>query len=152
MALMTTAEVKAFLRETSSTYDTLIGIYIPIIEADICEYLNNYFEDNVIFIENNSGLAFTRGSTATSSTQADYITDDNQNFSTAGFAVGMDVIIAGGSNHGIHTIAALTSAVMTMTSTGIFITQDQDASYNQVGRIRISRIKWEDRLSRSRPR
>jgi hypothetical protein len=146
MALLTTAEVKTFLRITASDYDTLIGVYIPLIEEDICEYLNTYFEDNVIFIERSGGLAFTRGNTATSSTLADYITDDNQDFSTAGFAVGMDVIIAGGSNYGMYTIKALTTAKMTMDTTGVFITQDQDASFNSVGKIRISRQKWPSAL------
>jgi hypothetical protein len=142
MALMTTAEVKAFLRETSTTYDTLIAVYIPLVEDDICEYLNNWFRDRVIFVESGSGLAFTRGNTATATTQADYITDDNDRFSTAGFAVGMDVVIDGGSNYGKYKIKTLTTAVMTITDTGEFISQDQDASYHSVGRIRISRIVW----------
>ena len=142
MALMTTTEVKAFLRESSSTYDTLIGIYIPLIEEDICSYLNNWFRDRVIFVHANSGLAFSRGNTATSSTQPDYITDDNQYFSTIGFSAGMDVVISGGSNFGIYTIKTLTSAVMTITDTGKFIDQDQDASYHNVGPIEIARIIW----------
>jgi len=146
MSLMTVAEVKTFLRLTDTTYDTLITYYIPIIEEDICEYLNNWFEDNVIYIDTGSGLAFSRGNTATGTTQADYITDDNQDFSTAGFAAGMDVVIMGGSNGGVYSVASLTTAVMTMTCTGEFIDQDQDDSFRTVGNIRISRMRWPEAL------
>jgi len=146
MALMTKEEVRAFTRETSLTYDTLIDTYIPLIEEDICTYLDNWFQDNVIYVEASSGLAFSRGNSATATSQADYITDDDDRFSTAGFAVGMDIAIAGGSNNGIYTIAGQTTAVLTMTDTAVFYDQDQDASYNSVGRIRISRMKWPSAL------
>lgn len=146
MALMTATEVKAFLRITATTYDTLIATYLPIIEKDICEYLNNYFDDRVIYVQHAGGLAFVRGNTATSSTQADYITDDNQDFSTAGFVGGMDIAVFGGSNYGIHTIDTVSSGTMSLTSTGVLVSQDQDASYNTVGAIRIARIKWPTEL------
>jgi len=146
MALVTVAEVKTFLRETSHTYDTLIDYYIPIVQDDICAYCNTYFTDPAIFVEHSSGLAFTRGNTATGTTQADYVTDDNQDFSTAGFAVGMDIAVQGGSNWGLYTLAGQTSAVLTMTSTGEFVTQDQDQAYNTVGTIRISRVVWPSAL------
>ena len=146
MALMTVAEVKTYIRETGTDYDALIALYIPLIEDDICEYLNNWFEDRVIFVERSGGLAFSRGNTATATTQADYITDDNDDMSTVGFAAGQDVAIAGGSNYGIYTIASVTTAVMTMTSTGVFVDQDQDDSFHSVGRIQISRMIWPNAL------
>jgi len=120
MALMTTAEVKAFLRETSSTYDTLIGIYIPLIQEDICTYLNTWFQDKAIFVEYSSGLAFVG-----SCSSRDYITDDNQNFTTAGLTSGMDIVVDGGSNYGFHTLSSgQTSALLNMTSSGVFGDQD----------------------------
>jgi len=146
MPLMTKEEVRAFTRETSLTYDTLIDTYIPLIEEDICTYLNNWFQDNVIYVEASSGLAFTRGNTATATSAADYITDDDDRFSTAGFAVGMDIAIAGGSNYGLYRITGQTTAVLTMATTGEFVSQDLDASYNSVGRVRISRVKWPSSL------
>lgn len=146
MALLGSTEVKDFLRETSTGYDSLIATYLPIIEEDICTYLDNWFQDNVIFVDTGGGLAFTRGDTNATASDADYITDDNDQFSTAGFAAGQDVAIEGGSNHGIHTIVTVTTAVMTMDSTGVFVSQDQDASFNNVGMIRISRMKWPDWL------
>lgn len=143
MALMTTAEVKTFLRETSTTYDSLIAIYIPIIEEDICEYLNNWFEDKVIYLDGTGNFEFT---SATATDSPDAVTDDNEDFSTAGFKSGMDVAIRGGSNYGIYNITALSSAKMTLNTTSAFVGQDQNESYHSVGRIRISRIHWPDAL------
>jgi hypothetical protein len=146
MALLTTAEAKTYLRITSDTYDSLIAEYIPLIEEDICYYLNNWFEDKVIFVSKSNGLAFSRGNTSTGTTQADYVTDDDDDFTTAGFRAGMDVAIRAGSNYGIYTLASVSTDTLTMTCTGEFEDQDQDASYNTVGRIRISRMVWPDRL------
>lgn len=147
MSLMTTAEVKAFLRETSSTYDTLIATYIPIIEQDMCTYLNNWFQDPVVYIKTSAGLAFTKGTTGSTGDSRDKIVDDNQKFSTAGLSSGMDVAISGGSNYGIRTISSgQTSATLYMTGAAEFIDQDQDASYNTVGGVKIARVIWPDAL------
>lgn len=146
MALLTTAEAKTFLRITDTTYDTLIAEYIPLIEEDICYYLDNWFQDRVIFVDHAAGLAFNRGNTATDTVEADTITDDNEDFSTAGFAAGMDIAISGGSNYGIYTLASVSSGTLTLTSTGEIVDQDQGASYNTVGSVRISRIVWPDAI------
>ena len=139
MALVTLAEVKAFIGETSTTYDTLISTYIPIIEEDIVTYLDNCFADKAIFVEAGSGLAFVNG------TSRDYITDDQTNFTTVGFTSGMDISIAGGSNYGLYAISSgLTTAQMNVGTTAnkVFVDQDQDTSYHAVGTIRISRTDW----------
>ena len=118
-------------------YEDNIARLIPQVEYDLCSYLNNYFDDPAIFVHHGSGLAFVGQTTA-----ADYITDDNDDFSTAGFAAAMDVIIRGGSNAGIHTIASVSSGTLTLNSTGVLISQDQDVAYNAMGGIKIARIKW----------
>ena len=134
-ALSTWGTVKVSYKYNS--YNDDIDAMIPVVEKDICEYLNNYFEDRVIYVSKVGGIAFVGNTTG-----ADYITDDESDFSTAGFVAGMDVAVRGGSNYGIHTIAAVTSNKLTLASTGILVDQDQDASYNVVGGIRISRIAW----------
>ena len=139
MALVTLAEVKAFIGEASTAYDSLISTYIPIIEEDICTYLDNWFEDKAIFVEAGSGLAFVAG------TSRDYITDDNTNFTTVGLTSGMDIAVSGGSNYGLYSISSgLTTAQMNVgtTSNNVFVDQDQDLSYHSVGTIRISRVDW----------
>lgn len=144
MALLTVAEAKVFLgiASTVTTYDAIIAIYIPLIEEDITDYCNTWFQDKAIFVEYSAGLLFSG-----SCSSADFITDDNENFTTAGLSSGMDIAVDGGSNFGIHTISSgQTSALLRMTSTGVFVDQDQDASYNTVGAIRISRIDWPSNL------
>jgi len=146
MALLTLAEAKAFLGISTGTtnHDALIGTYIPLIENDICDYCNNWFQDKAIFVEYSGGLAFV----GTCSSR-DFITDDSQNFTTAGLSSGMDIAIDGGSNYGIRNISTgQTSAVLNIgtTSNKVFVDQDQDASHNTVGTIRISRIDWPSNL------
>lgn len=151
MALMTVAEVKAFIRETSTTYDTLIATYIPIIENDICTYCNNWFQDPVIYRESGSGIAFVRGDTDTTDSEADSITDDAAEFSSqptgAGFRGGMDIAVDGsGSNYGIYELAGVSSGTLTLTSTGVLESLDQDSIYRSMGKVRISRINWPEQL------
>ena len=116
-------------------YDGDIDNLIPQVEEDVCEYLNNYFEDNIIYVNKVSGLAFVGGG-------PDTITDDNADFSTAGFESGMDVAVRGGSNYGIHTLAGVTAGTLTLDSSNALVDQDQDVSFNHVGGIKISRINW----------
>jgi len=139
MALLTLAEVKEFLGITSTGYDSLITTYIPIIEEDICTYLDNWFQDKAIYVESGSGLAFVDG------TSRDYITDDQSKFSTVGFTSGMDIAVDGGSNYGLYSISSgPTTAQLNIGTTAnkTFVDQDQDLSYHSVGSIRISRVDW----------
>ena len=124
-----------------NSYNDDIDNMIPVVEKDVCDYLNNYFEDRIIFVQYNGGIAFVKGAT-----EADKITDDNQHFSTAGFVAGMDVAVRGGSNAGIYTLAAVSSGTLTLDSTGAILSQDQDNTYNPAGAIRISRIGWPEEL------
>lgn len=156
MPLMTSTEVKEFLRISTAitTYNTLIGKYIPIIEEDICEYCNNYFQDRNIFRRALGGIAFVRGDTLATSSQADTITDDDAELSTnsgAGFKAYDDIVVEGTwVNDGIHTISSKSSQVssgtLTLRSTGVLRTLDQDDYYTgggqRIGAILISRIDW----------
>ena len=150
MALMTRAEVKQYLKVTSTADDQLIDAYIPVIEEDLCEYCNNYFQDRFVYRSAVGGIAFVRGNTATATTTADTITDDDKELSTnsgAGFRAGMDIVVEGTwANDGIHTIKSLTSATLTLESTGELIGQDQDSYYTgsgqKIGAILISRVNW----------
>jgi hypothetical protein len=153
-----TAALVRYVTYKYNKYDSDIALLIPQVEYDLCSYLNNWFEDQTIYVHQGSGLAFTKGTT-----EADKIVDDNQDFSTAGFVAGMDIVVRGGSNAGIHTLAAVSTAQLTLTSTGILVSQDQDVSYNVIGGIKISRIQWPQeikpylaqmvwyRLNRSKP-
>lgn len=145
MAIITTAEVKTLLSLTGSVYDTAIAALIPYVQADLCEYLNTYFQDGYVYRKSGSALVITRGATSSGTTQADKMTDADALFIAKGFLSGMDVAIEGGySNVGIHSIASLDASTMKFTSTGTLISQDPNSTLdnNYIGTLLISRVNW----------
>ena len=140
MALMTTAEVKAILGITASTYDTQIATFIPYVEKDIIDYLNNGFQDGYVYRQSGSEFAF-----APDTSTGDYITDGDSDFLNRGFLAGMDIVIEGGySNTGKYTIASVTANKIVLTDKGTLIAQDMGDTNddNQIGNVKISRVKW----------
>lgn len=138
MAVIASTEIDDLLNLAASTArEDAFDRLIPMVQADVCEYLNNWFEDDVIYREASGGIAFVKGA-------PDTITDDESDFSTAGFAAGMDIAVRGGSNKGIHYLAGVAAGTLTLDSTNSIVSQDQDASYNLVGIIKISRVDWPD--------
>lgn len=140
MALMTTAEVKNILRLTDSTYDGDIETFLPYVEDDIIEYLNNGFQDGYVWRESGSAFAF-----APDTSTGDYITDEDAKFGERGFTAGMDIVIEGGfSNVGLYHVDAATDSQLTLSEKGILIAQDQNDTTddNYIGSVRISRVKW----------
>lgn len=141
MALMTTAEVKTILGITSSTYDTQIAYFIPLVEDDLLEYLNNNFPDGYVYKESASELAFVRGDSDTT----DYISDTAAEFLVKGFLSGMDIVVeGGGANVGHYHVDSASTGKLKLTEYGILIDQDQDdtSDDNCIGNIVISRVKW----------
>ena len=144
MALMTTAEVKSILGITASTYDTQIEFFIPYVERDIIDYLNNGFQDGYVYRQSGNKFAFTPDTSS-----GDYITDGDSDFVNRGFVADMDIIIEGGySNEGKYNVSAVTAGQLTLSEKGILITQDQGDTKddNYIGNVKISRIKWPDAL------
>jgi hypothetical protein len=140
-------DVKDILGLTGTTYDEQIEIYMPVVQDDICDYLNNYFEDPIIYKQSAAAFEFVRGTTGTTDVSADYITDTNADFSTAGFTTDREFDICvrgGGGNAGIHHVASMTTAggKMTLDSTGVLVDLDMDNSYQSPGAVRISLVNW----------
>jgi len=145
MALMTTAEVKRILGITASTYDSQIAFFLPIVEDDLIDYLNNTFSDGYVYKESGSAFEFVRGDAST----ADYITDTEAEFLEKGFLSGMDIIVqGGGANVGLHSVSSASTGRLLLSETGILINQDQDdtSDNNYIGNITISRVKWHNAL------
>ncbi len=136
MAVMGATEIDDILNLSASTAreDDFTRL-ILLVQDDICEYMNNWFEDNVIYRDAAGGIAFVKGA-------PDTITDDESKFSTIGFAAGMDVAVRGGSNKGIHNLAAAVAGTLTLDTTNAVIDQDQDATFHLVGSMTISRMDW----------
>lgn len=142
MPLLTVAECKSLLGLEDNTYNERIAIMLPLVEQDIAEYCNNWFADTAIYRASGSEFDFVRGSTMTSSTQADYILDAADDFSTAGFRSGMDVVVLGGSNQGYYRLAAVSTDRLTLTSTGEIEDQSQTTYYIWPGKMAIARANW----------
>ena len=140
MAIMSYTEVKSILGVTSTAADSQIATLIPYVENDIIDYCNTAFQDPVIY-HDGGAIAFVRGDTGAASS-ADRITDDYDYFTTCGFRAGMDIFVEGGSNHGLYTLAAVTTDQLTLTSTGSIEDQDQSTFHNSPGNIKISRVNW----------
>lgn len=138
---MTTAEVKSILGISASTYDTQIAFFLPIVEEDLIDYLNNTFSDGYVYRESGTALEFVRGDSDT----ADHITDTDAEFTEKGFLSGMDIIVqGGGANVGLHTVSSASTGRLLLSEYGILINQDQDDTTddNHIGSILISRVKW----------
>ncbi len=145
MALMTTAEVKSILGITDTADDTQIAAFIPFVEDDLIDYLNNSFQDGYVFRETGSDFAFVRGDSDTT----DYISDTSAEFVEKGFLDGMDIVVeGGGANVGLYNISSASTGKLKLTEYGILIDQDQDdtSDDNAIGNVRISRVKWPNAL------
>jgi hypothetical protein len=145
MALMTTAEVKSILGITASTYDTQIAFFIPLVEDDLIDYLNNTFSDGYVYRESASAFTFVRGDSDT----ADYITDTEAEFLEKGFLSDMDIIIqGGGANVGLHTVSSASTDKLLLSEYGILINQEQGDTKddNYIGSVLITRVKWPNAL------
>lgn len=140
--ILTVAEAKNLLGLTDNTYDQRLRVLIPYVQRDMVDICNNAFGDTVIYRYSHGAIAFARGSTLTSSTDPDTITDDEQEFSTIGFRAGMDILVAGGSNEGLYTLANVSSGTLTLTCTGELENQDGATNHWDPGPITIARIKW----------
>ena len=142
MSIITVDECKNILGLANNTYDEQIRTMIPYVQEDVIQHCNNHFGDSVIYRQAHGGIAFVRGSTLTSTTDPDTITDDEDEMSTAGFRAGMDVIVLGGSNEGVYTLAGVSTDTLTLTSTGDIEDQDGSTNYRDPGVIHIARVRW----------
>ena len=140
--ILTLDECKMILGITVNTYDEKIRQLIPYVQDDIIYYCDNPFDDPTIFVQCSIGLDFYRGNTASATTSPDYIHDNIDRFSTVGLTDGMDIVIVGGANEGVHTIASVSTDTLKVTSTGVFVGQKQTAYYRSPGTIRVARVRW----------
>lgn len=153
MAVMKATEVNDILNLTASTSrnDDFTRL-IKYVQDDICEYLNNWFEDPIIWREGGSAIEFVRGNTDTATTQADYITDTEAKLSSVGFSTGYeyDIMVRGGgrANAGIHHVVSLSTAggTFTLDSTGTLGDVDLSDMQNYAGGCKISLVGWPNAL------
>ncbi len=147
MPVMLATEVNDILNLSASTVrNDKFTMFIKYVQEDVCEHLNNYFEDPVIYRDGGEAIEFVRGDTG-APVVADYITDTEARFSSVGFSTvnAYDIAVRGGSqNAGIHHVVSQTSAggKMTLDSTGVLYNHDMDAMQHYAGGCKISLIMW----------
>lgn len=110
MAIVSTTEVKTFLgiASTDTTYDTLIGAYLPIALQEFFDYTNNFFDNNAVRLVTSNITASSSGLT---------LVVTGTNFSTWSFVSGDEIRVRNSKrNDGFYTAATVSSATMTMTS------------------------------------
>ena len=107
--LLNTTDVKAFLNlsTSSTTYDTAIALYIPVILDDIVAYTRNkFFEsnhwvDNTGFVVSSSNVTITLPSDSTSNWEKELQADDTIYLNGFWF------------NDGYYSVSSLTTSVIT---------------------------------------
>ena len=142
MAIITLDEVKDILSIDGDSYDNDIDRLIPYVQDDVCEYCNNYFQDQYVYRDSPSYISFVRGTTGDS---GDVIKDADSLFLEKGFLSDMDITVEGGySNAGIHHVTSAAAGQLKLDSTGELISQDpaDTLDNNWIGDIKISRVKW----------
>ena len=123
-----------YVSYTYNDYDSYIDDLIPIVQADIVEYLGNTFPDENTRYE---GSHFELLSSDVS------VNDTEEDFLIEGFSTGMDIALEGSyRNVGIYTISALTSAKMRLTSAQDTILAENSTAEYGGNNIRLTRIKW----------
>ena len=129
------AECKRLLRETDDEYDSEIEVMIPIAQEDLCDYLDNYFQDEEITYTF-SGGAFVKG-------DPDTITDNDSEFVKKRFASGMDIVVEWcRPNNGIWQLSTVAAGTLTLTSSNELVSMAYDDTDYPLGTIRISRVAW----------
>ena len=147
MAVIKTTEIEDIIGLAHSTKrDDRIKTLLPMVQEDVCEYLNNYFEDPIIYYDGDGAIEFVRGDTGVG-VVADYITDTQAKLSSMGFSTDYEydiMVRGGGPNAGIRHVVSLTSAggKFTLDSTGALYNVDMDDMTNYAGGCRISLITW----------
>ena len=113
MAILSTTDLKILIQETSTTYDTLIGMLLPICLTDFFDYTNNYFDNNAVIIQNASVVASSSDRT---------LIVDGTNFSTYSFASGDEIRVRNSArNDGFYTAATVSSATITVSSSSDYV-------------------------------
>jgi hypothetical protein len=121
-------------------YDELITYLIPIVERDVCEYLNNYFEDKQTRYQ--SGFDFIPKGTSNA-----YIFDSDSKFSSYGFTSTMDFIVEGSRrNCGLYHASNLSNSKMYIGSTEDFTSEKSSYANYASASVRLTRVRWPEAM------
>ena len=125
-------------------YDDLIDTLLPQVQADVLDYLNNYFQDSETQYASGDFKIIERAGSS-----HPQITDTaNSEFVKWGFQADMDITVAGTPrNAGVYTISAISTSVMKLSSGDTLLEESSTVDYGG-NVIQINRIKWPPGLKR----
>ena len=127
------------------TYDELIRALMPIVEHDVCSYLNNWFIDEATEYSGGDFKLIAR-----SGSSHPCITDTaNQEFLKWGFTDSMDIVMTGTPrNAGIYRISSAAAAKLKLSSGDTLLAESSTVDYGGHV-IQINRIKWPVEVKRA---
>ncbi len=108
MALITVAQTKSILGITASTYDTQLGVLIPLVSYQVVYSIcQNRFVNNKITIQNSTFTFANSGAT---------IVDSLAQFIVSKFPTGTGDIVLGGSlsNDGLYEVTSVSAGTITL--------------------------------------
>lgn len=103
--IATLTEVKNILDITDNLKDAQITTFLPIVQDEIIEYLNNYFITNVYY------------ATQSISFSASSILDSGNGFITNGIITGNIFVDGSKYNDGLYTVSNVTTGALTISET-----------------------------------
>lgn len=128
-------ELKNIVGHTEDDHDQEIDVLIPIVQEDLCDWLDNYFPDPLITYTA-SELSFVSG-------DPDTITDNQSEFVKKRFAAGQDIAIAGNHpNEGIYQLDGVAAGTLTLSTSNELVSCAYDDTDYTPGGSTIFRIKW----------
>lgn len=141
MPILSTSEVKTLLQISVSTYDTLIGVLLPICEEAIINYCNNHFIDTYEGINGITPTIYTYGNTFSFLNSDNSINNTDKDFTSMNFNVDDNVRIYNSlHNNKVFKIASIATTKITFDSDISITDEDNDNT------IVIGRVKYPDPL------
>lgn len=115
MAIASTTEIKSLLgiASTDTTYDTQIGVFLPIVIQEFFDHTNNYFDNNAVRL-------ITSQLTASSSDLSFVFSGGS--WSTYSFADGDEIRVQNSKrNDGFYTIESVSSGTLTLSGSSVYV-------------------------------
>lgn len=132
--LCTVEESKTILRRDDYDDDNTHEVLLRYAQADLVEYLDNYFVDSLITYRSGS-LSFVPG-------EPDTIIDADDQFVAKGFTSGDVVIEWAHANTGIHEVASVSASTLTLSSDNELVAMSYNDADHPIRQVKISRVNW----------
>lgn len=135
MPILSTSEVKTLLQISVSTYDTLIGILLPIVEEAIINHCNNHFIDTYEGILGTTPTVYVYGNTFEFINSDNSVNNTDKDFTAMDFQVDDNVRVYNSlQNNKVFKIATIAATKITF-DTDITIKDEDNDNTVIIGRV-----------------